>query len=102
MKRILATFGITFAAIFLVFPGQFTPALIPNALITMMPLTTIVTNYFKQLIKQHRPVFPKYFHAELAKFLDGMIKLNLLSRRPSFGTRSGRIVVVHLWGIVKN
>ena len=83
------------------FPAQFTPVLIPNALITKMALTIVVTNYLKQLIKQHRPVFPKFLHAEFAKFLDGMIKLNLLSRRPSFGTRFGRIVVVHLLGLCR-
>ena len=76
MKRTLATFGVTFRAIFPVFPTQFTPVLVPSALITRMTLTIIVTNYLKQLIKQPRPVFPKFFHAELAKFLVGMIKLN--------------------------
>ena len=35
---------------------------------------------------------------ELAKFLDGMIKLNLLSKGPSFGTTFGESVVVHLLG----
>jgi hypothetical protein len=87
LKRTLAIFNDTFRTFFPDFPAQLIPVSILNALITRMPLTIIVTNYFKQLIKQHRPVFPKLFHVELAaKFLVGMIKLNLLliGRRPFF------------------
>lgn len=86
-KRILATFSITFRAIFPDFPAQFTPVLILNALITRMSLiirmslTTIVTQLFQAIDQAAQSCFPKILPRRVRKVPGWNVKAKSLKER---------------------